>query len=113
MARATRSPTTLDSRRERSHSRESKLWRVVIQRAILDAFAMPGKGGATVRETVEAQRWLAEGGSDLAEACEGAGIDSGMVESWAQEMAAEGWQRHRFNVWKRIARGMETSIAAE
>jgi len=113
MARATRSPTTLDSRRERSHSRESKLWRVVLQRAILDAFAMPGKGGATVRETVEAQQWLSDGGSDLAEACEGAGIDAGMVESWAREMATEGWPRQRFAVWKRIARGLENQIAAE
>ncbi len=113
MGRAKPVPETLDSRRERSHSRESKLWRVVLQRAIVDAFASPGKGGATVRETVEAQSWLAEGGDDLAEACEGAGIDAGMVESWAREMATEGWPRHRFVIWQRVARGLETSIAAE
>ncbi len=113
MSRAKQVPTTLDSRRERSHSRSARLWRVVIQRAIIDAFAMPGKGGATVRDTVEAKKWLAEGGSDLAFACEGAGIDAGMVESWAREMAAEGWPRHRFAVWKRIARGLDSSIAAE
>lgn len=113
MSRAKQVPTTLDSRRERSHSRSARLWRVVIQRAIIDAFASPGKGGATVRETVEAQQWLSDGGSDLAFACEGAGIDAEMIEFWARDMAAEGWPRHRYNVWKRIARGMETSIAAE
>ncbi len=113
MSRVTRVPTTLDSRRERVHSRESKLWRVVLQRAIVDAFAMPGKGGATVREAVEAQQWLAEGGSDLAFACEGAGIDAEMIEFWARDMAAEGWPRHRYKDWQQIARGLENKIAAE
>ncbi len=113
MGRAKPVPETLDSRRERSNSRETRLWRVVLQRAIIDAFASPGKGGATVRETVEAQQWLSDGGSDLALACEGAGIDAGMVESWAQEMDRDGWPRHRFNVYRQIARGLESSIAAE
>jgi hypothetical protein len=113
MGRAKPVPTTLDSRRERSHSRESKLWRVVLQRAILDAFAQPGKGGATVRDTVEAQRWLADGGSDLAFACEGAGLDSGMIESWARDMVRDGWPRHRYEVYRQIARGLDSSIAAE
>jgi HK97 family phage major capsid protein len=60
MARAKHVPTTLDSRRERSHSRESKLWRVVLQRAITDAFASPGKGGATVRESAKIKANSAE-----------------------------------------------------
>ena len=106
MGRAKPVPETLDSRRERSHSRESKLWRVVLQRAIIDAFASPGRGGATVRETVEAQSWLAEGGSDLAEACEGAGIDAGMMCKWGQAMREQGWPRHRYEVWRQLARGM-------
>jgi len=113
MGRAKPVPETLDSHRERSHSRSARLWRVVIRRAIIDAFASPGKGGATVRETVEAQRWLTEGGKDLALVCEGAGIDAGMIQDWARGMAAEGWPRHRYDVWRRIARGIETSIAAE
>ncbi len=113
MIRVTRVPTTLDSRRGRINSRSARLWRVVIQRTILDAFAQPGKGGATVREAVEAQRWLTDGGRDLALACEGASIDAGMIQSWAADMASEGWPRHRFNVWKRIARGLDSSVSAE
>ncbi len=105
-SRAKRPPTTLDCKRERSNSREAKLWRVVFQRAILDAFASPGKGGATVRDTVDAQDWLAGGGRDLALACEGADLDVGMVETWAADMAAQGWPRTRFIIWKRIARAM-------
>ncbi len=70
----------------------------------MDAFAQPGRDGATVREAVEAQRWLTCGGSDLALACEGASIDPGMVETWAADMAAQAWPRHRYIIWKRIAR---------
>ena len=106
MGRAKPVPETLDSRRERSHSRSARLWRVVIQRAIIDAFAQPGKGGATVRETVEAQRWLSDGGSDLAFACEGADIDAGMICKWGQAMREQGWPRHRYEVWRQLARGM-------
>jgi hypothetical protein len=106
-------PGTLDSKRERINSCEARLWRVVLRQAILDAFAGPGRGGATVREADEARNWLTDGGADLVLACEGAGIDAGMVKSWAREMAAAGWPRHNFNLYRQIARGLESSIAAE
>ncbi len=106
MSRAKPTPETLDCRRERGRGTETRFWRVVLQRAILDAFAMPGKGGATVRETVEAQQWLAEGGRDLHLICEFADIDGGMVCKWGQAMREQGWPRHRYEVWRQLARGM-------
>ncbi len=74
--------------------------------AIIDAFAEPGKDGATVRQAVEAQQWLTDGRDDLALACEAINLDAGMVETWAAEMAAKGWPRARYVIWKRIARAM-------
>ncbi|MCZ6483616.1 MAG: hypothetical protein O6757_10300, partial [Alphaproteobacteria bacterium] len=59
----------------------------VLQRAIIDAFTDPGKGGATMRDAAEAQRWLTRGGDDLALACEAINIDPGMVETWGADMA--------------------------
>ena len=66
MSNVTRVPTTTDSHRQRLKTPETKLWMEVLQRAIIDAFASPGKDGATVREAVEAQNWLTRGGGDLA-----------------------------------------------
>ncbi len=106
MGNVTRVPTTTDSSRQRRKSPEVKLWLAVLQRAIYDAFTDPGKGGATMRDAVEAQRWLTRGGDDLALACEAVNIDAGMVETWAADMAAESWPRHRYIIWKRIAREM-------
>ncbi len=105
-------PAHLDSRNEWNTSAEARLWRVVLQRAIIDAFTPPGKNGATARETEEAQTWLAGGGRDLRLACECAGIDAGMVAAWALEMSRDGWPRHRFDVYKQIVRGMENERAA-
>jgi hypothetical protein len=112
MSRAARAPETADSRNEWLRCPEARLWRVVVQRAILDAFAAPGKGGATVSDTVEAQQWLAGGRRDLRLVCDFAGIDADMIHSWAIEMARDGWPRHRFEVWKQIARGLENERAA-
>ncbi len=106
MSNAKTPPTTLDSRRERINCPETKLWLRVLQLAVIDAFAEPGRDGATVRETVEAQQWLSDGGSDLALACEAVNIDPGMVETWAADMAAQGWPRTRYIIWKHIARAM-------
>ena len=109
MSGATPTPQTTDSRRERGRGIETRLWRVVIQRAIIDAFAKPGKGGATARETVEAREWLAEGEGegDLHLVAEFASIDGGMIQSWALEMQAQGWPRSRYEVYRQIARGLE------
>jgi hypothetical protein len=98
---------TTDSRRERFKSPQTKLWLQVLQLAVIDAFAAPGKNGVTVREAVEAQRWLTRGGDDLALVCEAVNLDPGMVETWAADMAAQAWPRHRYVVWKRIASAMK------
>ena len=81
------------------------MWLKVMQQAIIDAFAQPGEG-VTVRGAIEAQKWLAGGGSDLALACESVNIDPGMVKSWADDMAAQGWPKTRYINWKRIAAAM-------
>ena len=107
MGKVTRVPGTTDSSRQRRKSLEVKLWMAVLQRAIFDAFASPGKGGATVRDAVEAQNWLTRGGDNLAVACEAINIDPGMVQTWAADMAAESWPRYRFTIWTRIAREMK------
>ena len=78
----------------------------VLQRAVIDAFAEPGRDGTTVRDAVDAQNWLTRGGNDLALACEAINLDPGMVETWAAEMAAKGWPRARYVIWTRIARAM-------
>lgn len=52
MSRATRVPETTDSRNERDHSVEARLWRVVLQRAILDALTNIGAA------TFDARNWL-------------------------------------------------------
>ncbi len=106
MGKVTRVPGTTDSSRQRRKSSETKLWMAVLQRAIIDAFTDPGKGGATMRDAVEAQNWLTRGGDDLALACEAINLDAGVVETWAAVMAAQNWPRHRFIVWKRIAAEM-------
>ncbi len=80
---------------------------MVLYRAIVDAFAAPGKDGTTVREALEAQQWLAVGGHWLAFACEGGDIDVGMIKSWAGDMAAKGWPRHQYEMWKMIARELK------
>ncbi len=90
MSRPKPTPAHLDSRNEWNTSAQARLWRVVLQRAIIDAFTPPGKNGATARETEEAQTWLAGGGRDLRLACECAGIDAGMVSAWALMMPANG-----------------------
>ncbi len=105
MSRVTKVPTTTDSQRGRINSPETKLWMQVLQRAIIDAFAEPGRDGATVREAVEAQQWLTSA-ADMAFACEAINLDAGMVETWAAEMAAKGWPRARYVIWTRIARAM-------
>jgi hypothetical protein len=107
MSRARQVPEFTDSQGGYNRSKEARLWRAVIHRAILDAFALPGRGGSTVRETIEAQDWLIEGGKDFAFVCEHAGIDAGMINAWALEMCREEWPRHRFEVWKQIIRSQE------
>jgi hypothetical protein len=107
MSRARHVPATLDSQNLYSRTPAARLWRVVLHRAIVDAFALPGRGGSTVRETIEAQDWLIKGGNDLALVCELAGSDAEMINTWAKEMGREGWPRHRFNAWKTIIREME------
>ena len=106
MGKVTKVPTTTDCRRQRLKTPEVKLWMEVLQRAILDAFAEPGRDGATVRDAVEAQRWLTRGGNDLALACEAVNIDPGMVETWAADMESQGWPRYRYLIWKLTAREM-------
>ena len=106
MSNVTRVPTTTDSHRQRLKTPETKLWMEVLQRAIIDAFASPGKDVATVREAVEAQNWLTRGGGDLALACDAINLDPGMVETWAADMASQGWPRHRYLIWKLTAREM-------
>ena len=106
MSRARRVPQTTDSRNGLDRSREAKLWRVVLWRAILDAFARPGRGGSTVRESIEAQNWLTGGGNDLAFVCELVGIDADMINAWAKEMSGEEWPRHRYDEWKTKVREM-------
>lgn len=49
---------------------------------------------------------LTDGGDDLQFACEGAGIDAGMMCKWGQAMREQGWPRHRYEVWRQLARGM-------
>ena len=112
MSRPKRTPPTLDSRNGWNTSAEARLWRVVLQRAIIDAFTPPGKNGATARETDDAQRWLAGGRRDLRLVCECADIDAGMVANWAQEMSEQGWPRHRYEIYRQIVRGMENERAA-
>ena len=107
MGKVTRVPGVTDSSRQRLKGPEVKLWMAVLQRAILDAFTDPGKGGATMRDAVEAQNWLTRGGDNLAVACEAINIDPGMVQTWAADMAAQAWPRHRFTIWTRIAREMK------
>ncbi len=107
MSRARQVPETLDSQNLYSRSPAARLWRVVIHRAIVDAFALPGRGGSTVRETIEAQDWLTGGGKDFALVCELAGTDAEMINTWALEMGREGWPRHRYEEWKTIIREME------
>ena len=107
MSRARQVPAFTDSQNPYSRIPAARLWRVVLWRAILDAFALPGRGGSTVRETIEAQNWLIGGGKDLAFVCEFVGIDAGMINAWAQEMDRDGWPRHRFEAWKTIIREME------
>ncbi len=106
MSRAKSPPTTLDSRRGRLNCPETKLWMQVLQRAIIDAFAEPGRDGSTVREAVEAQQWLAGGGPGLALACEAINLNTEMVQTWAADMATQGWPRARYVIWKRIAVAM-------
>ncbi len=106
MSSVTRVPVTTDSSRQRLKCPETKLFLQVLQLAVIDAFAAPGKNGVTVREAVEAQRWLTCGGDDLALVCSAVNIDPGMVETWAADMAAQGWPRTRYIIWKRIARAM-------
>ena len=104
MSRAKVTPATLDSRGDRDHSPEAKLWRAVIHRALLDAFTKPDRSGDPFRETVEARGWLTRGGCNLRDVCEFAGIDAGMINAWALEMERDGWPMHRFEQWKQIAR---------
>ena len=106
MSRARRVPQTTDSRNGFDRSLEARLWRVVLWRAILDAFALPGRGGSTVRETIEAQKWLTGGGKDFAFVCELVGIDADMINAWAKEMSGEEWPRHRYDEWKTKVREM-------
>ena len=112
MSRPKPTPAHLDSRNEWNTSAQARLWRVVLQRAIIDAFTPPGNNGATARETEEAQTWLAGGGRDLRLACECAGINPGMVSAWAQEMGEQGWPRHRYEIYRQIVRGQENERAA-
>ncbi len=112
MSRATRTPETTDSRNERDHSPEAKLWRVVLQLAISDAFAKPDTDGTLFRKSVEARDWLTEGGRDLRDVCEFAGIEAGMVNAWALEMERDRWPLHRFEEWKQTARGRENKRIA-
>ena len=107
MSRAKLVPAFTDSRNLYSRMPSARLWRVVLWRAILDAFALPGRGGSTVRETIEAQDWLTGGGKDFALVCELAGIDAEMINAWALEMGREEWPRHRYDAWKTIIREME------
>lgn len=107
MSRAKLVPAFTDSLGGYSRIPVARLWRVVLWRAILDAFALPGRGGSTVRETIEAQNWLTGGGNDLAFVCEFVGIDADMINTWAKEMSRDGWPRHRFEAWKTIVREME------
>ncbi len=105
MSNAKTPPSTQDSRRGRLNCPEVKLWLKVLQLAVIDAFAQPGEG-VTVSGAIEAQQWLADGGNDLALACEAVNIDPGMIQSWAADMAAQGWPRTRLIIWRRIARAM-------
>ncbi len=105
MSRARHVPATLDSQGGYSRIPAARIWRVVIHRAIVDAFALPGRGGSTVRETIEAQDWLTGGGKDFAFVCELVGIDADMINTWALEMGRDKWPRHRFDAWKQIIRG--------
>ena len=107
MSRARHVPETLDSHSGYDRSPAARLWRVVLHRAIVDAFARPGRSGSTVRETIEAQDWLIKGGKDFAFVCELAGTDAEMINAWALEMCREEWPRHRFEVWKQIIRSQE------
>ena len=104
MSRAKRTPEVMDSRNERDHSPVGKMWRVVLQLAISDAFAKPDTDGTPFRKTVEARGWLTEGGRDLRDVCEFAGIEAGMVNTWALEMERDRWPMHRFEQWKLAAR---------
>ena len=107
MSRARQVPQTIDSRNEYNRSPSARLWRAVLHRAILDAFALPGRGGSTVRETIEAQEWLTGGGKDFALVCELAGIDAEMINARAKGWDREEWPRHRYDAWKTIIREME------
>ena len=107
MGSAKPTPETLDARNERDAGMASRLCRTVIYRAIVDAFALPGRGGSTVRETLDAQDWLTTGGEDFALVCELAGIDAGTISARAKEWCREEWPRHRFDEWKTIIREME------
>ena len=104
MSRAKRTPEVMDSRNERDNSPAGKLWRVVLQLAISDAFAKPDTDGTLFGKTVEARDWLTEGGRELRDVCEFAGIEAGMVNAWALEMERDQWPMHRFEQWKQIAR---------
>ena len=100
MSRAKRVPVFTDSHGGYSRMPVAQLWRAVIHRAIVDAFALPGRGSSTVRETIEAQNWLTKGGEELAFACELAGIDAGMINVRAKEWGREEWPRHLYDEWK-------------
>ena len=52
-SRTKKTPEATDSRGGRDHSPEARLWRCVIHRALLDAFA---KGGTQLRETAQARK---------------------------------------------------------
>ncbi len=106
MGKVTRVPETTDFSRQRRKSPEVRLWMAVLQRAIIDAFMDPGKGGATVRDAIAAQNWLAKGGDNLALACEAINIDVGMVASWGADMESQNWPRQRYVIWVLMARNM-------
>ena len=112
MSRPKATPPYLDSRNEWNTSVQARLWRAILQRAIIDAFTPPGKNGATARETDDAQTWLAGRRRGLQLVCECAGIDPGMVSAWAQEMSEQGWPRYSFENYRQIVRGMENERAA-
>jgi len=99
MSRSKRTPETTDSRNERDHSVEARLWRCVLHRAVLEALTNIGAA------TVEARNWLTGGGSDLLLVCEFAGLDAGMVNAWALEMQADGWPMERAEEYRQRARG--------
>ena len=102
MSSSKKTPPALDSRRERGRGIETRLWRIVVQRALLDALS-----GKSLRETAEARKWLTGGGGDLRLVAELADLDADMIVTWALWMQADGWPKERAEEYRRRARDHE------